>query len=175
MQRILEYTLMFVIVALLQVFLFDNLNLSVYLTPLVYVTFIVLLPMELAPVAVLLLGLATGLAIDLLMALPGINTIATLAAAYTRRGVLLLIAGKEALHDGGVPNAQRLGLKRYLRYSSAVVLLHGLVFFTFEALTWRYYYLTLLRTVLSGALTVGLVFCCQLLFLMKPVAKKDRL
>ena len=38
---------------LLQVFLFDNLSISIYLNPLVYVAFIALLPLDTPPAAVL--------------------------------------------------------------------------------------------------------------------------
>ncbi len=175
MQRVIEYTLMFVIVMAAQVFLFDNIELSVYITPLIYIAFIVLLPMELPTITVLSLGLLTGIIADVLTGLPGLNTIATLAAAFCRRTVLILVAGKESVHDGGVPNARRLGNGRYFKYTSIIVLLHGLLFFSFEALTWHYYYLTLLRTLLSSILTVGLIYCCQLLFLMKPSAKNERI
>ena len=46
MYRTLQYALLFLVAALLQIFLFNNLSLSVYLNPLVYVVFIALLPME---------------------------------------------------------------------------------------------------------------------------------
>ena len=60
MYRFLEYTLLFVIVVLLQIFLFNNLNLSVYVNPLVYIAFVVMLPMEINRAALLLLGFLLG-------------------------------------------------------------------------------------------------------------------
>ena len=62
MYRTLQYALLFLVAALLQIFLFNNLSLSVYLNPLVYVVFIALLPMETTPIRMLLAGLAMGLA-----------------------------------------------------------------------------------------------------------------
>ena len=46
----------------MQIFLFNNLSLSAYLNPLVYVVFIALLPMECSPLAMLLNGVAMGVA-----------------------------------------------------------------------------------------------------------------
>ena len=43
MYRTLPYLGLFAAVALLQVFLFDNLTISIYLNPLVYIVFIALL------------------------------------------------------------------------------------------------------------------------------------
>ena len=43
MHRTLPYISLFVVTVLLQVFLFDNLSISIYLNPLVYVAFVALL------------------------------------------------------------------------------------------------------------------------------------
>mgnify|MGYP007087121474 CR=1 FL=1 len=81
MYRTLQYALLFLVAALLQIFLFNNLSLSVYLNPLVYVVFIALLPMETTPIRMLLAGLAMGLAMDWTMGAAGVNTIATVFVA----------------------------------------------------------------------------------------------
>lgn len=56
MYRTVPYIVLFLILALLQIFLFDNLSISIYLCPLVYIGFIVLLPIDAPPVAVLFSG-----------------------------------------------------------------------------------------------------------------------
>ena len=53
MHRTLPYISLFVVTVLLQVFLFDNLSISIYLNPLVYVAFVALLPLDTPPVALL--------------------------------------------------------------------------------------------------------------------------
>ena len=60
MHRTLPYISLFVVTVLLQVFLFDNLSISIYLNPLVYVAFVALLPLDTPPVALLASGLAMG-------------------------------------------------------------------------------------------------------------------
>ena len=80
MHRTLPYLALFAVVVLLQVFLFDNLSISIYLNPLVYVAFIALLPLDTPPIVLLLSGLATGVTMDLAMGAAGVNTIATLPA-----------------------------------------------------------------------------------------------
>lgn len=49
MYRTLPYLGLFAAAALLQVFLFDNLTISIYLNPLVYIVFIALLPLDTPP------------------------------------------------------------------------------------------------------------------------------
>lgn len=100
MYRTLQYALLFLVAALLQIFLFNNLSLSVYLNPLVYVVFIALLPMETTPIRMLLAGLAMGLAMDWTMGAAGVNTIATVFVAFVRIHLLNFVCGKENVHDG---------------------------------------------------------------------------
>ena len=76
MYRTLQYAILFVVLVLLQVFLFSRIGISIYVHPLVYIAFILLLPIEIAPLSGLLLGLLMGVTMDLFMATAGVNTIA---------------------------------------------------------------------------------------------------
>ena len=163
MHKLFEYTVFFVALLLLQIFLFNNLNLSVFVHPLVYVAFIVLLPMETRPLAMLMLGLVMGVAVDLMSGGAGLNTIATLLAAFTRRRILLLMVGKEIVEQGGIPCSNVLGTGRFLRYAVMVVLVQCIALFTFEALNFSYFHYTLLKIALSSVLTLMLIYFAQML------------
>jgi hypothetical protein len=115
---------------LLQMFLFDNLNLGLYINPLVYVALVVMLPMGLRPVWVLLVGLVLGVTVDAAVGTAGLNTIAALATAFSRKGVMTLMLGKEAVDDGGVPSAAKLGFAKFMRYCTVLVVIHCAVFFS---------------------------------------------
>jgi len=71
MHRTLPYISLFVVTVLLQVFLFDNLSISIYLNPLVYVAFVALLPLDTPPVVLLASGLAMGVTMDFAMGAAG--------------------------------------------------------------------------------------------------------
>ena len=53
MHRTLQYAILFIVMVILQIFLFSRIGISVYVHPLVCISFIVLLPMESAPLALL--------------------------------------------------------------------------------------------------------------------------
>ncbi|WP_300286461.1 rod shape-determining protein MreD [uncultured Alistipes sp.] len=164
MQRAIEYAVLFLVMVILQVFLFSRVGFSIYLHPLPYVAFIVLLPMEIAPVALLGLGLLTGLTMDFFMATAGINTISTLFVSFCRPTLLNLLAGKDEVRDGGIPNVNRLGFKKFIRYAGVMSFLLCASFFMLESLSWKYFHITALRIVLSWAVTLLLVYLCQRLF-----------
>lgn len=164
MRKIIEYALLFVVLVLLQIFLFSNLELSVYLNPLIYIAFIILLPIETIPVLVLGLGLLTGVVMDVATGAAGLNTLATLPVAFLRGGLLRLTCSKDSVTDGGVPSVYRLGVLGFVRYVVAAVVLHSLVYFTMESATFDYFHLTLLRVVVSGAVTVAVVYFTSKIF-----------
>ena len=158
MYRTLPYFGLFAAAVLLQIFLFDNLSISVYFNPLVYIVFIALLPLETLPVAVLGAGLALGVTMDCVMGAAGINTIATLLIAFLRPTLIGMLYGRE--------NA-RFGERIFVGYLVALTLIHHAVFFSLEALSWIHLPHTLLRIAVSSAVSVGFIWIISRIFTAK--------
>lgn len=167
MYRTIPYTLLFLSVVLLQVFLFDNLSLSVFLCPLIYIAFVLLLPIETPPVTVLFMALFLGITMDWTMGGDGVNTIATLPVAMLRLSVLRTICGKDNIREGGIPSAQRLGQGSFLRYIVILVALHHFLFFAVESLAWTQLPYILLRLTVSGLVSVCFIALLAPLFTSK--------
>ncbi len=168
MLRFLQYSLLLLTAVALQIFLFDNLQLSLYVHPFVYLAFILLLPMETKPYLLLLLALPTGAAIDLFSGMPAVNTIATVFIAFCRPLTLRLFVGREVVREGGVPNEAKLGSGKFLRYAFTLVGLHGIVFFMLETLTSTGIGYTLLRIGVSAVCTTLVIYFFQLFFTLSP-------
>ena len=144
MYRTLPYLGLFAAAALLQVFLFDNLTISIYLNPLVYIVFIALLPLDTPPAAVLGAGLALGVTMDAGM-----------------------ICGRDNVREGGIPSSARLGERKLITYLVALTLVHHAVFFSLEALSWTHALHTLLRIVVSTAVSAGFIWIIARIFTAK--------
>lgn len=164
MHRTAPYMLLFVVLALLQIFLFNNLAISSYFSPLVYLVFLVLLPLETSGIAMLLLGLATGMVMDHTMGTAGINTFATLFVAFFRRNLITLLSNREDLRDEGIPSPERMGVQLFWSYAVAMVLLHHAIFFIMESLSWMHLGRTLLRILLSSGGTLFVLYLTERLF-----------
>ena len=152
MYRIYPFVILFLTTALLQVFLFDNLSVSIYLDPLVYVAFVLLLPLDIRPVTLLGAGLAMGLAMDFAMGTAGLNTVPTLLIAFVRP-----YYSRDDAREGGIPSPERLGRAVFAKYVVAAVAIHHTVFFALESLSASLLLHTALRIVASGAVTVACV------------------
>jgi hypothetical protein len=167
MPRILQYILLFLVVTALQIFLFDNLQLSLYIHPFVYVAFILLLPMEIKGYLLLLLAAGTGIVMDFFSGAPGVNTIATTAMAFCRPSILRWFVGKDLVGDGGIPNAYKIGRGKFIRYATILIVIHAAVFFTMETLSFSHALFTFLRVLSSVAGSLIVVWVVQLLFVTK--------
>ncbi len=164
--------LFLVSVVVAQLFVFDSMRVSIYFSPLAYIAFVALLPMNMKPVAVLLLGFATGLFVDLFEGTVGANTAAALVTAYGRRWMMILTMGRDTVEEElAMPSIRLLGPWKFLRYGALLATVHCLAFFSLEALTLTNYHLVLIKTVVSAPFTLGAVWACSLLFTVKPSKK----
>lgn len=165
MYRISNYIILFVVTMLLQTFVFDNLALSVYFNPLIYITIVILLPVESLPVTVLLTGFATGFAADMLTGGEGLNAAATLPAALLRQPLLTRYCSRDDLRDGGIPSARQMGGQwRFAGFAATITAIHHGLYFFMEALTFSHFFSTLLRIVLSGGFTLVFVVLTSRVF-----------
>ncbi len=93
--RILRFSLIFILLILLQVLLFNNIQFSGYVNPYVYIMFILLLPVEIPSWLLLIISFFTGLIIDLFTGTPGMHTSATVLAGFVRPYVLRIISPRD--------------------------------------------------------------------------------
>jgi hypothetical protein len=165
-RNFLKYSGLFIVaVVVLQLFVFDSVRVSVYFSPLAYIAFVALLPLNMKPVAVVLLGFATGIAVDFFEGMGGAHTAATLVTAYTRRWMLIVTMGRETVEEElGMPSAKLVGRKKFWRYAALLAGVHCLLYFSLETLTWTNYHLVLLKSAVSGVFTLASVWACSMLF-----------
>lgn len=136
----------------------------IYFNPLAYIAFVILLPMNAKPVTVLMLGLLMGVFMDFFSGTAGLHTIVTLFTAYIRKFILMFTLGKESVEEGGMPSVKSLGAAKFMRYASLIAGIHCLLYFTVESLSWNYYFVVLLKTAVSGTVTLLSVWLVSLLF-----------
>ena len=149
MQKSLLYIGAFIALVLLQIFLLDNISLSVFFHPMIYVAFVIMLPLDYKPLSVLLLSALMGLTIDLLTGMNGLNVIATTAAGFMRPLMLRLAVGHAMGTDDSVPALHRLSTKHLAWFIILMTTLHSTIFFMLESLSLSHLHYTLLRLVVS--------------------------
>lgn len=153
----------FVVLVALQVLILNNVQLSGFLNPFLYVLFMLLLPFETQKVLLLVLAFVLGFAVDLFSNTLGMHIAATLFMAYCRPLVLNIIAPRGGYEVGSTPSIRDMGLPWFLSYAGSLILLHHLVLFFVEVFRFSEGFLTLGRVLASAVFTLVLVLISQYL------------
>ena len=153
----------FVLIAV-QVIILNNVQLSGYINPYLYVLFIVLLPVRFPKTAVLALGFIMGFIIDMFTNTAGMHAAATVFAAYVRPAILRFYSPRDGYDVDAVPDIHNLGFQWFLIYASTLVFIHHLALFFIEAFRFSDFLNTIMRVLLSSSITLILVIITQFLF-----------
>lgn len=155
--RILRFGLIFILLLLLQVLLFNNIQFSGYVNPYVYIMFILILPIEIPAWLLLIISFFTGLIIDLFAGTPGMHTSATVLAGFVRPFILRIISPRDGYEPGADPSILIYGFKWFLIYTSIIVIIHHTALFYLEVFRFTDFLRTLLRVLLSSLFSITFI------------------
>jgi len=115
--------------------------------------FILILPVSIPSWILLLLSFLTGFVVDLFSGTMGVHVFATVMAGFVRPWILSVNVTSETVEAEMSPSSYRSGLRWFFVYTVTVVLVHHLALFFVEIFSLRNFLHTLLRVVLSTAVT----------------------
>ncbi len=151
----------FMVVIIFQILVMDNVMISGYMVPYVYLLFILLMPFETPRWMVLISGFFLGLGIDLFEHTLGIHTAATVLLAFVRPYILNLLAPRDGYETETFPRIHFYGFTWFLKYTVLMVLVHHLALFYLEVFQLQNFLSTLLRVILSSALSASTIVLSQ--------------
>lgn len=158
------YIMLTAVVLFVQVFVLNNLSITPLVAPMVYIVLIAMMPIESSQWKVLGAGLLLGVVMDLTMGTAGLNTLVTLPIAFFRRPLLYAFAGLSSMSkEEGAPSLRKLGV-RFHRYIIAIVVIHSVLFYLAEWLSFDNFGTLLLRILCSTLCSLVLDYVIILLF-----------
>jgi rod shape-determining protein MreD len=158
---ILRFGLIFILLILLQVLLFNNIQFSGYVNPYVYIMFILLLPIDLPSWLLLILAFFTGLIIDFFSGSPGMHTSATVLVAFIRPYILRIVSPSDGYESGSDPSMLSYGLRWFFFYALLVVLVHHTALFYLEVFRFAEFFRTMLRVLLSSIFSMTFILLIE--------------
>ena len=158
---ILRFGLIFILLILLQVLLFNNIQFSGYVNPYVYIMFILLLPVEIPSWLLLLLSFVTGLIMDFFSGSPGMHASATVLAGFVRPYVLRIISPRDGYEPRSDPSMLIYGFRWFLTYTLLIVLIHHTALFYLEVFRFADFFRTMLRVLLSSLFSVTFILLIE--------------
>lgn len=160
----LKYLWQFALLCLLQVLVFNNLNLGGYVNPFIYVYLIIILPISMGRIQLLLVGFLLGLTVDVFSNTGGMHAAATTLIAFYRPLYLNAQSPREGYELAAVPHIKQFGIAWFIPYALLLIIIHHTALFFIEAFRFADFFRTLLKVILSSGLTFIFVLLTEFLF-----------
>ena len=147
----------YILVMLLQVLLFDQLQLFGVCHPYIYILCLLMMPITLPHSVDMIIGAVAGLVMDIFCNSLGVHTMACIFLMFIRPYLLsALVNDKDRLNEQ--ISLRTLGAEAMFRYVAILVVLHHLMVFMLAAWSWSHIGFVLLETIVSSVLTIVVIF-----------------
>ena len=152
----------YIVVMILQVLLFNQLQLLGVCHPYVYLLCLLMMPITLPHNVEMLIGAVVGLMMDIFCNSLGIHTASCILVMFIRPYLLgALVNEKDRLNEQ--ISLRSIGFEAFLKYIVILVVVHHLVVFALAAWSWSHFGFVLLETLVSSLLTILLIIGYNLL------------
>ncbi|MCL2097466.1 MAG: rod shape-determining protein MreD [Bacteroidales bacterium] len=161
-----------VLLILFQMLIIDKLPLSTYISPEVYLMFILILPFKYSTIKSMLWAFALGLTIDLFSyGVLGLHIISLVAIAYLRPQLLKMVTGNNNIENIQLPSSQTLGFRPFLAYISLSVCCYLIILFCLDNYSFHNLPQLFQRIILSAMTTTLFIVVLQYAFIGRPNKK----
>lgn len=162
--EIFQYLLRFIIILFIQLLLINNIELSSYVNPYIYISFILLLPVTVKPWQIVLISFFVGAIMDAFSSTPGLHIAATNFMGFIRIHYLKVTTTKEDIEGRISPTLSQKGIVWFVFYCFVMTFIHHTILFFIEIYGFQEFFSTITRIILSSLVTVLLIVVGQLLF-----------
>ncbi len=154
----------FLLLLILQILLFNNLNLFGYINPYPYILFIILYPVNGNKTALLVGSFLLGICLDMFCNSGGVHALASIVLAYSRPAIFKFSFGLSYEYQTVKLN-DSLTPERFTFLLLAVAIHHFTLFFL-EIFRLNFLWEILVKTLLTTLFT--LLICISIIYLIKP-------
>lgn len=152
----------FLLLTLLQVLIFNNLNFFGFINPMVYILFLFWYPIKEQRGIFIGLSFLLGFAVDMLLDTVALNAAATVTIAYLRPAIMRFCFGVNLeFQSFRLSNATKL---QQITFLALLIIGHHLVFFSLEIFNFANLLLILKKVVLVGLASMVLCLLLDSLF-----------
>jgi len=167
MNIILKNTIRFIVLVLIQVAILNNIQVSGFLNPYMYVLFILLLPFETPNWLLLSLSFLLGFSVDIFSGTLGMHASACVFMGYIRPYVLNYLSLRDGYEIGTYPGISYYGFAWFFKYALVLVIAHHSFLFIIEAFSFSNFSETMVRIIFSSFFSLTLIVTSQFLMFKK--------
>jgi len=155
-----QLALLFIFLVFLQVWLFNSIHLFGYATPLLYIYFLIKLPIRMNRNVVILLSALLGFAVDIFGSTLGLSMTVMILLGFLRYYLLKLFAPRDVFEDY-LPSFTIFGKFLFMRYAGTIVLIQLFLLYAIESFSLFNPLALFLRITGSFILTFLLIFAFE--------------
>lgn len=167
-----NYLLRFLLLIFFQVVIINNIDLTTYVNPYIYIAFILSLPYNTKPWLVVVISFLLGMAMDTFSSMPGPHIAATVFMGYLRRFYIIFSTNKDDQETNIEPSISSKGPVGFLVYALVLVFIHHFILFFLESFSIHQFFSTITRIFFSTLFSVLIICIGQLLFYKVNKKKK---
>ncbi len=167
MNFVVKNIIRFIVLILLQITVFNSIQMSGFINPYPYILFILLLPFETPARFLLILSFFTGLSIDIFSNTIGIHASASTFMGFLRPYVLNYISIRDNYEIDIEKGLSVYGFSWFFRYALILTLAHHSFLFIVEVFSFNNFGDTLIRIALSTIFTLVLIIANYFMFSKK--------
>jgi len=146
----------YIVVMLLQVLLFDQLQLWGVCHPYIYILCLLMMPITLPHSVDMIIGAGVGLMMDICCNSLGVHMAACILLMFIRPYLIgAIVNDKDRLNEQ--LTLRTLGMEALIKYVVIMVLIHHLTVFSLAAWSWAHIGFVLLETLVSSILTMCII------------------
>jgi len=154
----------FIILILLQVFVFNYVQWFGFLNPFVYLLFLILLPAEIPKTFQYIIAFATGFIVDAFLRTYGIQSFACVLIIYLRPYIILVLNGLKPLDAGVRPLPGVKPFNWILVYTLLFVFVHQFSVTLLETFQWAQWWRILWTSIVNTLFTSFIILCLEYIF-----------
>jgi hypothetical protein len=162
----LKYAMMFIMLVLIQILILNQVQLSGYINPYMYILFILLLPVNTPAYAMLMLAFLMGITIDIFSNSMGIHASASVFIAYVRPFVIRSVSVRDEELDN-YPGLMQTKFPWFFKYTAVLVIIHHFILFYLEVFSFSGFFITFLRVLLSSIFSIFIIVLSQFIIFRK--------
>ncbi len=152
----------YILVMMLQVLLFDQLQLWGVCHPYIYILCLLMMPITLPHNAEMVIGAVVGLIMDVFCNSLGIHTASCILLMFIRPYLIgAVVNDKDRLNEQ--ISLRSIGMEALIKYVAIMVVVHHLTVFMLAAWSWHHLGFVLLETVVSSAITILVIIAYNFL------------
>ena len=165
---VIQNAVRFILLMLFQILILNNVNLSGYAIPYLYIMFILMLPTYTGKVSLLLCAFACGFCMDVFSNMLGFHTFSCTLIGLLRIAFADRILTRNEAVDIAIPSIHAVKPQYFVGYLLVLTGAFYFVFYSLELFGSEGMGRLLLSVILSTLLTSVMVLLAQMLFLKRP-------